>query len=342
MKEYKKFKKFGAAMTAVAMLGLMGTGAFAAEEEKTEVPEVPAVEVPAEEVTEAPVVDETEVPAEEVPVVDETETPAEEAPVVDETEAPAEEAPVVDETEVPAEEAPAVDETEAPAEEENADVDLLAEGDGNVLETGDMVADAGISITAATATVDDAGVYTVKMEYAIDGAEATNQVTMLAYLFEGTGETWTGDAEIATGSIRAIDQDANSTYNGTISFKLAKDNGDYSVADNSTLVVKVGSDAATATAAQAVIIDLANASAGEPEPPVGEIVYGDVSGDGKVNAADVMYLGRKVANWADYQNMPNPNAADVNVDEKVNAADVMILGRKVANWADYQDLPYTK
>ncbi|MBE5040028.1 hypothetical protein [Ructibacterium gallinarum] len=287
MKEYKKFKKFGAAMTAVAMLGLMGTGAFAAEEEKTEVPEVPAVEVPAEEVTEAPVVDETEVPAEEVPVVDETETPAEEAPVVDETEAPAEEIPVVDETEVPAEEAPVVDETEAPAEEvpaeeANANVDLLAEGDGNVMQGEDMVDGTGIAITAATATVDDAGVYTVKMTYTIDGAEATNQVTMLAYLFEGDGSAWTAEDNIETGSIRAIDQDANSTYNGTISFKLAK-NGSLTVNPDSTLVVKMGSDAATATAAQAVIIDLANASAGEPEPS-GKI--GDVNNDGVINGTD--------------------------------------------------------
>ena len=318
MKEYKKFKKFGAAMTAVAMLGMVGTGVFAAEEEKIEVPEVPAVEAPAEEVTEAPVVDETEAPAEEAPAVDETEAPAEEIPVVDETEAPAEEAPVVDETETPAEEAPAVDETEAPAEEENADVDLLAEGDGNVMQGEDMVDGTGIAITAATATVDDAGVYTVKMKYTIDGAEATNQVTMLAYLFEGDGSAWTAEDNIETGSIRAIDQDANSTYNGTISFKLAK-NGSLTVNPDSTLVVKMGSDAASATAAQAVIIDLANASAGEPEP-VGKL--GDVNGDGEVDGIDVLDLqGYAVLGTS----VPRLDLSDVNSDGAVDGIDVLDL-----------------
>ena len=97
-------------------------------------------------------------------------------------------------------------------------------------------------------------------------------------------------------NIRAIDQTANT---GNISFKLAKEGG-LPVAADSTLVVKVGSDAASATAAQAIIIDLANAEMVDPT----DILYGDVNGDGKVNAKDHADLGKHLAKWAGYEELP--------------------------------------
>lgn len=329
MMDYKKFKKFGAAVTAAAMFGTLGTGVFAAEDavDPAEVPSVPVVEAPvvteAPEVTEAPVVDET--PAEtEAP--EETKAPAE-------SETPAESA-APDVTEAPAEtEAP--ESSEAPAE--NAEVGLATDTSAPVWDGTNLDGTTGISITEATASVTTEGIYTVNMKYSITGeTDQTAQVTMLAYLFENGGAAYVAEANASIpameeANIRAIDQTANT---GNISFKLAKEGG-LPVAADSTLVVKVGSDAASATAAQAIIIDLANAEMVDPT----DILYGDVNGDGKVNAKDHADLGNHLAKWEGYLVLANPDAADVNSDTRVNAKDHADLGKHLAKWAGYEELP---
>lgn len=315
MMDYKKFKKFGAAVTAAAMFGTLGTGVFAAEDavDPAEVPSVPVVEAPvvteAPAVTEAPVVDET--PAE-------TEAPEEtKAPV--ETEAPAESA-APDVTEAPAvTEAP--EETEAPVE--NAEVGLAAEGtgDGNVLVGNNLVTETGISISEATASVTTAGIYTVNMKYTITGeTDKTAQVTMLAYLFEDGGATYAAEANadipvMQEGNIRAIDQTANE---GIITFMLAKEGG-LPVAADSTLVVKVGSDAASATAAQAVIIDLANAKEG-PDVPVG--VFGDANGDDVLDGRDAIAIQRLMLFETP---LARPDLADVDGIAGVDGRDAIAI-----------------
>ena len=305
MKDYKKIKKFGAAVTAAAMFGTLGTGVFAAEEAVApeEVPSVPAVEEPAA----------TLAPAEtDAPVVDEA--PAEtDAPVVDE-------APV--ETDAPAKD-------EAPAEEE--DVDLAAEKP--FWDNTNLNKDTGVQVSKATASVKD-GIYTVNLAYEVTGADSNAQVTMLAYLFDNaTGAAYAGTADVPAmedGKIRAIDQTANS---GNISFKLALEGG-LTVTADSTLVVKMGSDAESATTAQAIIIDLAGAEEG---PVVPDVVYGDVDDSGKVNAMDHALLGRYLAKWD--VTLKRMDAADLDSSGKVNAMDHAILGRHLAKWEGYETLP---
>ena len=66
--------------------------------------------------------------------------------------------------------------------------------------------------------------------------------------------------------------------------------------------------------------------------------YGDVNGDGSVNALDSALLARYIGNWPGIT--IDRNAADVNHDGKVNALDSAILKRHLANWADYATLPH--
>lgn len=296
MMDYKKFKKFGAAVTAAAMFGTLGTGVFAAEDDvdPAEVPSVPVVEAPvvteAPAVTEAPVVDET--PAE-------TEAPEEtKAPV--ETEAPAE-STAPDVTEAPAvTEAPEV--TEAPAE--NAEVGLAAAGDGNVL-VPDSGNDSAIGITGATAVLDvEKNIYTVTLDYTITGTvSATSQITMLGFVFNGdTTSAVAGEATVETGEIRAIDQQQvpQEPLKRKLTFKLAKASAVTPAADgapaltvdeNTTMVVKLGSDVSEVVKAQAFFIDLANAEEGTPGS---DILYGDADESGEVDIDDAVTIYRVI------------------------------------------------
>ena len=67
-------------------------------------------------------------------------------------------------------------------------------------------------------------------------------------------------------------------------------------------------------------------------------IYGDVNGDGKVNAADIVLLARYVARWPGIH--IHLEAADVNGDGNVNSSDTIILARHVARWPAYETLPY--
>ena len=72
-----------------------------------------------------------------------------------------------------------------------------------------------------------------------------------------------------------------------------------------------------------------------------QILFGDVGGDGEVNAKDRMMLTRHLAKWAGYESV-DTSAADLNNDSEVNAKDRMILTRHLAKWQGYETLPYTK
>lgn len=69
-------------------------------------------------------------------------------------------------------------------------------------------------------------------------------------------------------------------------------------------------------------------------------VFGDVNGDGVVNAKDRMLLTRYLAKWSGYEDI-DIVSADVNKDGTVNAKDRMILTRYLAKWQGYETLPYT-
>lgn len=69
-----------------------------------------------------------------------------------------------------------------------------------------------------------------------------------------------------------------------------------------------------------------------------DIVYGDVNGDGVVNAKDRTLLTRFVGGWDGVT--IDEAAADVNKDGSVNAKDRTILTRHVGGWVGYEALPY--
>ena len=66
---------------------------------------------------------------------------------------------------------------------------------------------------------------------------------------------------------------------------------------------------------------------------------GDLDGDGKINAADVLYLKRALAGWEGYE--LNFSASNTNGDDKLDQADVMVLERHIAGWNGYESLPVT-
>ena len=70
----------------------------------------------------------------------------------------------------------------------------------------------------------------------------------------------------------------------------------------------------------------------------GDVLWGDIDGNGKVNLRDVAYLNRYLAKWDAYTTLPNPAAADVDGNGKVNLRDVAYLNRYLAKWEGYPAL----
>lgn len=163
---------------------------------------------------------------------------------------------------------------------------------------------AKVQITDVTATyLDDEdtskdGVYTVTVDYTVEGATDDTQVTMLAYIFDGrtadlgdkTADEYDAekqDANYATfieGAARAIDQQS---YTGSMTFKLLKAAPDGAVSDKAAattdyLLVKVGTDQ-TGVSSQAYFVNLAEArdENAEDEATTYTITYlpGDAEGD---------------------------------------------------------------
>ena len=60
----------------------------------------------------------------------------------------------------------------------------------------------------------------------------------------------------------------------------------------------------------------------------------DLTGDGKVNRQDRVYLSRALAGWESYP-MPEGLKADFNNDGKINRQDRVYLGRALAGWEGY-------
>lgn len=186
---------------------------------------------------------------------------------------------------------------------------------------GSTVADSEIKINGAVVEK-STGILTVTLDYSITGTvEANDQITMLGYIFDGE-QSDASQVTVVTGNIRAIDQAAAVKDNGKIVFKLATTGEGYTVAEDAQMVVKLGSNAASVTKAQAFFIDLAAVT--DTAPPV---VYGDINTDEKVDMKDVglvFQAAKKKVTLEDLQVL----AADVNGDTKVDMKDVGLVFQK--------------
>ena len=71
-------------------------------------------------------------------------------------------------------------------------------------------------------------------------------------------------------------------------------------------------------------------------PRIGD-VYGDLSGDKKINGSDAGLLNRYVSGWVTgLDKLINIEYADINQDGKVNGGDAAVLARYVSGWQGYE------
>lgn len=207
---------------------------------------------------------------------------------------------------------------------------------------------AKVQIDSVTATYLDNedttkdGVYTITVDYTVEGADADTQVTMLAYIFDGrtaglndtsneaadafdANKQTSGYAEFVQGAARAIDQQ---NYTGTMTFKLLKaaegktqENKGRAALPTDYLLVKIGTDKA-GIGAQAFFVSLADA---EDENALHGI-YGDVTGDEKVNDFDWIAVLNHTSGEIENADLDDETtaafkAADVTLDGKINDFD---------------------
>ncbi len=191
----------------------------------------------------------------------------------------------------------------------------------------DSANDSDIQINSAT--VEKKGnILTVTLDYSIENAEAGDQITMLGYIFEGNAATGDAAAFVA-GNIRAINQ-ADATE-GTISFKLATAGEGYTVntENNPMMVVKLGSDAADVTKAQAFLVDLTAITESG--------ILGDVDGDEEITMDDAIAIKEFKLNWI--SELAKPEMADVDRDGEITMDDAIAIKEFKLNWiSEFPDL----
>lgn len=188
----------------------------------------------------------------------------------------------------------------------------FADGDVNAV-VGNTVADSEIKINGAK--VEKAtGILTVTLDYSITGAvEATDQITMLGYIFDGE-QSDASQVEVVTGKIRAIDQAAAIKDNGKIVFKLATAGEGYTVAEDAKMVVKLGSNAASVTKAQAFFVDLAAVTESG--------ILGDVNDDQAVDGLDAVAVQEYDLYGVE---LTRVDLGDVNADGAVDGLDAVAI-----------------
>lgn len=202
----------------------------------------------------------------------------------------------------------------------------FADGDVNAV-VENSANDSEININGAK--VEKAtGILTVTLDYSITGAvEATDQITMLGYIFE-TGDN-ASEVAVVTGNIRAIDQAAAVKDNGKIVFKLATTGEGYTVAEDAKMVVKLGSNAASVTKAQAFFIDLAQVTESG--------LLGDVDDDGEITMDDAIAIKEFKLNWI--SELAKPEMADVDNDGEITMDDAIAIKEFKLNWiSEFPDL----
>lgn len=159
------------------------------------------------------------------------------------------------------------------------------------------------------------GILTVTLDYSISGTvETGDQITMLGYIFDSGDNA--SEVAVVTGNIRAIDQAAAVAENGQISFKLATTGEGYTVAEGAKMVVKLGSDAASVTKAQAFFIDLAAVTESG--------LKGDANGDETVDGRDAIAVQMYYLNPS-VNPLDRPDLADVDGNVGIDGRDAIAL-----------------
>ena len=190
----------------------------------------------------------------------------------------------------------------------NADIEAAAEVEA---AAGQADVDGSIVSIGKISASKTESYYEVSVPFTVTSVQS--QMTFFIYditaLASGTPDATVGFT--STTPVAYINQYAGEA-SGTYTFKLAADK----YTDDSIIVVKIGgTDVATPDAAS---IKLADAQQG------GDVVYGDVNGDGKWNAADtllVLQFGAGKIEMTEEQK----TSADVNLDGKFNAADTLLI-----------------
>jgi hypothetical protein len=92
------------------------------------------------------------------------------------------------------------------------------------------------------------------------------------------------------------------------------------------VVIKHGEE--EKTTAYLVTGDTITITCGEESKVYNVVLYGDINGDEKVNALDLLYIKRHILK-TDILTQARLEAADVNKDDKINALDLLIVKRYV-------------
>ncbi len=191
---------------------------------------------------------------------------------------------------------------------------VFAAGDTNAV-VENSANNSEIQINSAVVTSAD-NILTVTLDYSISGTVvAGDQITMLGYIFDGDAAT--GDAAtFVEGNIRAIDQADAVAENGKISFKLATAGEGYTVPAGAKMVVKLGTNVANVTKAQAFLVDLAKVTE--------DGMLGDANGDETVDGRDAIAVQMYYLNPS-VNPLVRPDLADVDGNVGIDGRDAIAL-----------------
>ncbi len=175
-----------------------------------------------------------------------------------------------------------------------------------------MVMSIGVSAFADVITPD---VNETKDQLILNVTSEEEQITMMAYLVPATT---TADAipEYSNQEIIALNQDAGATGFASIPIDAAKLTDEYSIA------VKIGGS----NGGVATYLITYNEETGELE-----FTYGDVDGNGTINASDASWVLTKFANSTTIFPCEYDAAGDVDGNGTINASDASWILTKFAN-----------
>jgi len=152
---------------------------------------------------------------------------------------------------------------------------------------------------------------------------------------EGFNEFLTNGGKLADfGTVTAEDE---TTHNVGVLWSNNIQNGETVI----VLTVKAKEDIVEEKSEQTVTADVysqtdkENPITGNCTFKVGNVMIGDLDGDGEITSKDRTILSRHLAEWDGYETLENPDAADIDGDGDVTSKDRTILSRYLADWDGY-------